>query len=273
MLSQKLRSIKEEQILKKSLILLIILFIMSIISAQFAHAADLTYKNSPVPQFLGADKTTIMRKAVNVSPYKDNNERLYSTVGKSQLIKFDEPVTRISITDPAIADIVLLSPKELLLNGKKAGRTSLVFWGHSGKPVFFNLVVQSDTDAMIQAIQQVAPNEDVKYNFTDDGVIMSGHISSSAVKNNIENIVKAYNMKLVDLTESPTKQVLLEVKIAEASRNITRTLESKFTVGQNYSDFLSNTLGITNYTKLSSAAVNGSNGGQYVFSSSSANIA
>ncbi|MBP7212208.1 pilus assembly protein N-terminal domain-containing protein [bacterium] len=259
--------------MKKSIILLIILFIISLITSQFASASDFDYKDSPVPQFVGADKTDILRHAVTVSPYKDNNEKLYSTVGKSQLIKFDEPVTRISITNPAIADIVLLSPKELLLNGKKAGSTSLVFWGHSGKPVFFNLVVQQDTDAMMQAIQQVAPNENIKYTFTDDGLIMSGHVSSTTVKNNIENIVKAYNMKLVDLTESPTKQVLLEVKITEASRNFTRTLSSKFCVGQNYGEFVTNTMGLTNtYNKLNSASFGGS-GGQYLFSSSSAKVA
>jgi pilus assembly protein CpaC len=241
------------------------------ITSQLAHAADFSYQNTPIPQMLGVDRTELMRKAVVISPYKDNNEKLYSTVGKSQLIKFDEPVTRISITDPTLADLVLLSPKELLLNGKKGGRTSLVFWGRSGKPVFFNLVVQPDTDSLMQAVQQVAPNEDVKYSFTDDGVIMSGHVSSSAVKNNIESVVKAYNMKLVDLTESPTKQVLLEVKITEASRNFTRSLESKFCVGQNYDSFLTDTLGITGYDKLSSGSFGGQSG-QYVFSSPSQKI-
>ncbi len=93
------------------------------------------------------------------------------------------------MADPALADLVLLSPKELLLNGKKAGRTSLVFWGDSDKPVFFNVVVQQDPDAFLQAVDQVAPDEDVKYSFTDDGVILSGHVSSTNVKNNIKKIL------------------------------------------------------------------------------------
>lgn len=193
-------------------------------------AEDSDYRNTPIPQTLRDSRT--LTQSINVNPYKDNNEKLYSVVGKTQLIKFDEPVKRISITDPSLADLVLLSPKELLLNGKKAGRTSLLFWGASEKPVFFNMVVQQDTDAVIQAVEQIAPNENIKYNFTDDGLILSGKVSSTTTKNNIEDVIKAYNIKLVDLTESPTKQVLLEVKITEASRNFTKTLASQFTAGE-----------------------------------------
>lgn len=272
--------------MKKSLILLVILFLISLCTSKLVKAADFAsvdstspnYTSTPVPQMLGAQKSkladngNLSKTAVTVSPYKDNNEKLYSVVGKTQMIKFDEPVKRISITDPSLADLVLLSPKELMINGKKTGRTSLVFWGESNKPVFFNLIVQQDTDAVLQAVEQIAPGEDVKYAFTDDGLIMSGHISSTTVKNNIEDVIKAYNIKLVDLTESPTKQVLLEIKITEASRDFTRSLESNFSVGENYDNFLTKVLGITNHQDISNASlVTGA--GQYIYSSSAARVA
>jgi len=232
-------------------------------------AVESNYKG-PIAQKIGVSKANnspLVKKTVQVSPYKDNNEKLYSVVGKSQLIKFDEPVRRISITDPNLADLVLLSPNELLLNGKKAGRTSLVFWGDSDKPVFFNMVVQQDTDAFMQAVEQIAPNEKIKYSFTDDGVIMSGHISSTAVKKDINNVIKAFDIKLLDLTESPTKQVLLEVKITEASRNFTKTLQSQFSAGDNAPNFVIDPLKMVGLQGQSNASF--SNGGQYIYSSSS----
>ncbi|MEI8128788.1 MAG: pilus assembly protein N-terminal domain-containing protein [bacterium] len=250
--------------MKKSIILFIILFLLVLNPLSRAKASE------PLHQSYGIGKTQA-DKMVTISPYKDNNEKLYAIVGKTQLIKFDEPVKRISITDPSLADLVLLSSKELLLNGKKSGRTSLVFWGPSDKPVFFNMIVQQDTDAFMQAVEQIAPNEHIKYSFTDDGVIMSGHISSTTVKKNIEDIIDAYDIKLVDLTESPTKQVLLEVKITEASRNFTKTLASQFSAGENYSNFLTNVLGVSGLKDLSNATFNST--GQYIFSSSSANVA
>lgn len=228
------------------------------------------YTDRPVPQILRAAAQS--PKTISVSNYKDTNEKLYSIVGKSQMIKFDEPVKRISIADPAMADIVLLSPKELLVNGKKAGRTSLIFWGDSDKPVFFNLVVQQDTDAFMQAVEQIAPAEDINYAFTDDGVIMSGHISSTAVKKNIEEVIKAYNVKLVDLTESPTKQVLLEVKITEASRNFSKSLQTQFAVGDLSANFLKDVIKVTtSNSNFASGFVNPISGGipgRFIFSTS-----
>ena len=193
---------------------------------------------------------------------KDKSEKLYAIAGKSQLLKFDEPISRVSITEPQYADLVLLSPKELLLNGKKAGRTSLVFWGSNNKPVFYNLIVQQDADAFLQAIEDIAPNEHINLIFTDDGVILSGRVSSTNVKEKIKNIAKAYNFKLVDMSESPTKQVLLEVKITEASRSFTNELATQFTIGNNVT-------GNSNYGTFDGTL----NGLQYIFAKNSANLA
>ena len=214
-------------------------------------------------------------KKINLSTQiKDKNEKLYTIVGKSQLLKFDEAVTRVSITDPQFADIVLLSPKELLLNGKKAGRTSLIFWGSNNQPVFYNLVVQQDADAFLQAVEEIAPNENANLIFTDDGVILSGHISSTGTKEKIKNIAKAYNFNLVDMSESPTKQVLLEVKITEATRNFTNELASQFSFGKGTSSFVNNTLGRTPGTSISQGAFDGAlNGFQYIFANNSNNLA
>lgn len=214
-------------------------------------------------------------KRINLSTQiKDKNEKLYTVVGKSQLLKFDEPVARVSITDPQFADIVLLSPKELLLNGKKAGRTSLIFWGANNQPVFFNLVVQQDADAFLQAVEEIAPNENANLIFTDTGVILSGHISSSGTKEKIKDIASAYNFELVDMSESPTKQVLLEVKITEASRSFTNELASQFSFGAGTKQFVENGLGLPTGRSFSQGSFDGTmNGFQYIFANSSNNLA
>ncbi len=217
--------------------------------------------------------TKLNSKNVKLSAeIKDKNEKLYAIVGKSQLLKFDEPVTRVSITEPQYADLVLLSPRELLLNGKKSGRTSLIFWGSNNKPVFYNLVVQQDADAFLQAVEEIAPNENANLIFTDDGVILSGHISSTGTKDKIKNIAKAYNFNLVDMSESPTKQVLLEVKITEASRNFTNELATQFSFGQGTQNFMQNTFGTIG--NISQGAFDGTiNGFQYIFANNSAKLA
>jgi len=121
----------------------------------------------------------------------DSNKKLYGMVGKSQILNFDLGIKRVSIANPEIADVVVVSPKQLIINGKKAGSTSVIFWGkNSSTPVFYNLVVQQDADGFLEAVNMVAPNEDITIIFNNNGAVMSGFISSSSIKEQIQNLAE-----------------------------------------------------------------------------------
>ena len=67
--------------------------------------------------------------------------RVYVTIDKSEVVDFSAPPTKVSVTNTAIADIVVVSPTRILINGKGMGETSLlVFYG--SKVQSFDLVVQ-----------------------------------------------------------------------------------------------------------------------------------
>src|SRR4029450_3637328 len=56
--------------------------------------------------------------------------RIYVTIDKTEVIDFSTQPTKVSVTNPAIADIVVVSPTRILVNGRGAGETSLrVFCG------------------------------------------------------------------------------------------------------------------------------------------------
>ena len=222
-----------KNIFKKSLILLVILLFVQGAQAKFRDVNSTDYNNLldeiPAPVEFASGVSTIE----TVNAIKDNNEKLYGVVGKSQVLTFDKNIKRVSLASDEIADIVVVSPKQIMINGKKAGNTSMVFWSeNSDKPVFYNLVIQQDTDPFVQAVEHVAPNENISVLFNDTGAVLTGHISSTTVKEKITNLAKAYGINLTDLTESPTKQVLLEVKITEASKNFSRNLGVNVTAGR-----------------------------------------
>lgn len=182
-------------------------------------------------------------KTVAKNTIQDNNKKLYSMVGKSQILNFDSAIKRVSIADPALADVVVVSPKQLIINGKKAGATSLIFWSkNSETPAFYNLIVQQDTDNFLEAVNLIAPDEDITIIFNNKGAVMSGFVSSTSIKEQIKNLAKAYEINLTDLTESPTKQVLLEVRVTEASKNFTKDLGVEFGYGNTSSNVVSDTL-------------------------------
>ena len=205
---------------------------------------------------------------------KDNNEKLYGVVGKSQILNFDTPVKRISLADPNLADIIILSSKQLMINGKKAGSTSLIFWGKDNVPVFYNLVIRQDVDEFLKAVDYIAPNEDISIIFNDNGAVLSGQVSTTATRDKIKELAKAYNINLVDMAESATKQVLLEVKVAEVTKNFTRNLGTGFTIGSDAKNqhVSSMTGGTTNVVgKISRVVVD--NGVKYIFADRSGNFA
>lgn len=205
---------------------------------------------------------------------KDNNEKLYGVVGKSQILNFDTPVKRISLADPNLADIVILSSKQLMVNGKKTGSTSLIFWGKDNVPVFYNLVIRQDVDEFLKAVDYIAPNEDISIIFNDNGAVLSGKVSTTATREKIKELAKAYNINLVDMAESATKQVLLEVKVAEVTKNFTRNLGTGFTIGSDAKNqHISSMNGsATNVVgKISRVVVD--NGVKYIFADKSGNFA
>ena len=62
-------------------------------------------------------------------------QRLAITTGRSMVLIADFDVTRIAITNPAIADATVVQPREILIDGKAPGTISLILWGGAGQRV------------------------------------------------------------------------------------------------------------------------------------------
>lgn len=243
---------KKKTIVKAVLSLLAGCVIHSAVAADLPDIRGLGIDPISMNNEFSPTKPAVRRpKTITITPtsfYKADSEKtatlkgglteLSATVGKSQLVKFDEPVNRISIANPSLADLVLISPQEMIINGKAGGTTSLIIWGSKKDPLFFDLVVKNDTSQLLKAIKELSPEQNLDLKFTNDtNLILSGKVSSTILRNKIKSLTEAYGYKLVDVSESPTPQVLLEVKVAEASRAFTRYLKSNFTTGDLLSSY------------------------------------
>jgi pilus assembly protein CpaC len=153
------------------------------------------------------------------------------TNGRSQIVKFAQPIMRMSIAQPDIADVIPLAPDQIMINGKRRGVTSLIVWDENGQEGIFDLYVQNDSSELLEAVKAVAPREKIQARVTDDSFILTGQVSSSVTLDEIRKTAAAYGYredKFIDLTDTPVPQVLLEVKIVEASRSIGRDLKTSF---------------------------------------------
>jgi pilus assembly protein CpaC len=55
------------------------------------------------------------------------------TVNKSVVLRLPKHAKRVSVTQPQIADAVVVAPDQILINGKAVGTTSLVVWFEEDK--------------------------------------------------------------------------------------------------------------------------------------------
>lgn len=153
--------------------------------------------------------------------------RLELTSGKSVVIRTDQPVKRISIGNPEIADFNLLSPREVYLTGKTAGTTNLTLW-QEGRTVLYDIVVGYDVARLKRELQELLPQEkDLRVTAANDAITLTGKVTSAAALSQALALARAYapEGKLANLVEvGGVHQVMLEVRVAEMSKSLTRRL-------------------------------------------------
>ena len=154
----------------------------------------------------------------------DMPERVLLTAGRSTVLNTDFDITRIAVTNPEVADAVVVRPREVLVDGKGAGTVSLIVWGAATRK-HYDVVVDRGVSTLQQNLQALFPGENITIGVTDDAVILSGAVSSNEVMLRAAEVAKAALPKasIINMLQlpggSPSKQVLLQVRFAEVNRN------------------------------------------------------
>jgi pilus assembly protein CpaC len=149
-------------------------------------------------------------------------QTLHLLVGRSLVITSPSRIKRISLADPEIAEALVVSPTQVLVNGKKPGGVSLLIWDETDQSQAFEVSVDIDVLGLSQKIHEVFPAENVHIDTSKDVVILSGKISSAAVADKILEVVKGAAPRVTSMMEvppPPTGEILLQVRFAEVDRS------------------------------------------------------
>ena len=161
----------------------------------------------------------------------ESAQTLHLLVGHSLVITSPSRIKRISLADPGIAEALVVSPSQILLNGKAPGGVSLLIWDEADQSQAFEVSVDIDVLGLSQKIHQVFPSEPVEIETSKDLVMLSGRVSSAAVADKILEVVKNSTPKVTSLMQVPpplTGQILLQVKFADVNRQLLRQLGFNF---------------------------------------------
>jgi pilus assembly protein CpaC len=150
-------------------------------------------------------------------------ERVPLTAGRSTVVPTDFDITRIAITNPEIADAVVVQPREILIDGKKPGTVSLIVWA-SDRRKQYDVVVEPAITTLEQHLQALFPGEDISISVSEEAIVLSGQVSSTNVMLRAGEIAtaSASKAKVINLLQVPggseSQQVMLQVRFAEVNR-------------------------------------------------------
>jgi pilus assembly protein CpaC len=147
------------------------------------------------------------------------------TAGRSTVLSTEFNISRIAITNPAVADATVVQPREILIDGKAPGTISLIVWGADTRTQY-DLVVEQPVTALQQNLQALFPGEDIQVSTSEDSTILSGEVSSTNIMLRAGEIAQASAAKrtVINLLQVPggsdSQQVLLQVRFAEVNRRV-----------------------------------------------------
>ncbi len=161
-------------------------------------------------------------------------------VGRSAIVDFGSAIARVSLTSPDIADALVTSPNQLLVNGKMPGTISMFVWDRTGAIRRYEVIVQRDLARLNDQMKTLFPGETIDAQSNGKSVVLSGVVTSKEVAEKALNVAAGYVDKkeevvtLLQMRESEaSNQVLLQVRFAEVSRSALTELGASFFTGAN----------------------------------------
>ncbi|HEU5042283.1 MAG TPA: pilus assembly protein N-terminal domain-containing protein, partial [Gemmatimonadales bacterium] len=159
-------------------------------------------------------------------------ERVVSvSKGASALLVNPVAIQRFSVGEPAIAEALVLSPTEVLINGKGLGTTTLFVWDNASQVRVYSVEVTADAPALQRYIRNVLPEEDIDVSASGNSVTLSGTVRDPNSVARAVEIAKGSGATIIDnLVAPPAVQVMLQVRFAEVNRTVAKEFSSRLTV-------------------------------------------
>jgi pilus assembly protein CpaC len=149
-------------------------------------------------------------------------ENLSLTLGKSLVIEYPSDVREIKIGDTGVIDGSPVTTREIVLDGKGVGTTTMIVWNKTGQRTFYNVNVELNLEPLRRILKESFPNETIDVHSARDTVTLTGIVSNKEVAERAGAMAAAQSKTVVNnlLLRDPgmEKQILLRVRFAELDR-------------------------------------------------------
>jgi pilus assembly protein CpaC len=154
-------------------------------------------------------------------------------MNRAVVVESDVPFTELSIANPGIADISSLSDRTIYVLGKEPGRTTLTLLSADGRLITnVEVHVSPDMAEFKERLTQILPGENIEVRTANDGIVLSGTVSSTARLDRALDLAQRYAPDRVSnlMSVGGTQQVMLKVRFAEMQRSVSKALSSSLSL-------------------------------------------
>jgi len=179
----------------------------------------------PIASTAIAENVTVVRKGAN--------RDLSVPMNRAVVVESDVPFAELSIANPSIADFSTLSDRTIYLLGKAPGRTTLTLLDANGRLITnVEIRVAADISEFKERLRQILPGEKIEVRSANDGIVLSGSVSSNARMDRALELAKRYAPDRVSnlMVVSGKQQVMLKVRFAEMQRSVSKQLSTSLAV-------------------------------------------
>ncbi|MGJ8628172.1 MAG: type II and III secretion system protein family protein [Sulfitobacter sp.] len=160
---------------------------------------------------------------------KGTNSTLNVPMNRAVVVESDIPFAELSIANPGIADISSLSDRTIYVLGKSPGLTTLTLLDASGQLITnVDVRVAADVSEFKERLRQILPGEKIEVRTANDGIVLSGIVSSTQRLQRALDLAERYAPERVSnlMSVGGIQQVMLKVRFAEMQRNVSKSLSS-----------------------------------------------
>ena len=157
-------------------------------------------------------------------------------MNRAVVVESDVPFAELSIANPGIADISTLSESSIYVLGKAPGRTTLTLLSADGKLIAnVDVQVTPDVAEFKERLRQILPGENIEVRTANDGIVLSGTVSSTAKLDRALDLANRYAPERVSnlMQVGGTQQVMLKVRFAEMQRSVSKNLGASLGIRSN----------------------------------------
>lgn len=146
--------------------------------------------------------------------------------GRSAVVRAPWLTVRVAVTDPKVADVQVLTPEQVLVQGLKVGSTDLILWSENESETWQRrVIVRLDLENIQNSLQRLFPTAELQVSDSGEVLLIQGLLRSTDQAAQMRQYLEKMKIPYVDMTSvAGIQQVQLQVRVAEVSRAALRQL-------------------------------------------------